>query len=119
MTKHTRFVQTKSLQFGRCKMAEFKIRITDESLIKALDKIVSDENYESRNQLVVHILTLYCSCRDKFIINSLPSIVNNLCQETITQTAETTQKLLEIFAPVLAEIDKKLNEIEIFIKNDI
>lgn len=100
-------------------MAEFKIRITDESLIKALDKIVSDENYESRNQLVVHILTLYCSCRDKFIINSLPSIVNSLCQEAITQQTEISQKILEISLPLLAEIDKKLDEIETYVKNDI
>lgn len=101
------------------KMAELKIRITDDDLLQTLDQIVSDENYESRNQLVVHILTLYCSCRDKFVINSLPTIVNNLCQEAISQQAEISSKILEIIIPLLADIDRKLQEIDVYTKNDI
>ena len=87
------------------------LRISNPKLIEELDRIVSEEKYESRNQLINEILELYVGTRSNFVCKALPSIVNSLCTEAMSQTTELSHKTLSEFVPLLEKISSEINYI--------
>ncbi len=94
-------------------MATVNIRITDENLLRELDRIVETEGYASRNQLINHILEIYVSARSQFASQALPSIVKNLCTDSIMQTIEISSQPLKTIVQLQSSIFNMLRDIAI------
>lgn len=60
------------------------IRDVPKKVVAVLDQIVKQDNYTSRNQFLVDILTTYAESRSKVFYKALPPIVKQLCKEEIT-----------------------------------
>ena len=78
-------------------MTEIKLRISNDELIRRLDEIVKAERYESRNQLICEILSLYVGAKDSFTCKVLPPIVNSICTQEIAKAFESSQITLDNF----------------------
>lgn len=85
-------------------MAKITIRMQDDKIIDALDEIVIKENYESRNQLICEILELYIGTKNSFITNALPTIINNLCMDSISHSNAASEKMYDNIVPILKKL---------------
>lgn len=97
-------------------MADLSIRIrgTSQWVVDMLDKIVAEEGYESRNQLINHILEAYATSRSDFFVSALPDITRELCRTAIDELAETVRthnKNIEITYKHIARIADELRAV--------
>lgn len=111
MTVHIKYAQTKLNRFGEKKeMAEIKIRV-DQKVLDALDALVEKEDYPSRNALLNEIITQYLTCKNDFLVKSLPSVIASLCRQELKTQSENAEKLLENVTPLFIKILNDLDDI--------
>ncbi|MFT3950669.1 MAG: hypothetical protein QM689_01675 [Oscillospiraceae bacterium] len=92
-------------------MAELKFRDINPTVIEQLDRIVKNENYDSRNQLVNEILTLYVASRNEFFLKALPPTVHSLCTNLITDQNEALEKTLDALIPIYRKLLDRMDEL--------
>lgn len=89
-------------------MTEIKIRISDESIVERLDKIIKEEGFSSRNQLINDILSQYVIMKDKLFLQNIPPVLKAICNENLSEqqqnNAFTLQKNIEIMQKILMEL---------------
>ena len=99
------------------------IRDVPKKVVEALDKIVKLENYTSRNQMLVDMLTVYAESRSKVFYNALPPIVKQLCVEEIDsykkQMSDTTALAARNISLAAIQLLKVIEWFEEYIMTDL
>lgn len=99
------------------------IRDVPKKVVEALDKIVKLENYTSRNQMLVDMLTVYAESRSKVFYNALPPIVKQLCVEEIDsykkQMSDTTTLAARNISLAAVQLLKVIEWFEEYIMTDL
>lgn len=89
-------------------MTEIKIRISDESIVERLDKIIKEEGFSSRNQLINDILSQYVIMKDKLFLQNISPVLKAICNENLSEQQQNNtfilQKNIEIMQKILMEL---------------
>lgn len=94
-------------------MADLNIRLrgTSQWVVDELDKIVQTEAYESRNQLINHILEMYVSSRSEFLLRALPEITREMCNASLEELSDHVTAVLHSLTITYRHIAKTADEI--------
>ena len=99
------------------------IRDVPKKVVEALDKIVKQDNYSSRNQMLVDMLTVYAESRSRVFYNALPPIVKQLCAEEIDrykkEMSDTTALAARNISLAAVQLLKVIEWFEEYIMTDL
>ena len=89
------------------------IRDVPKDVVESLDKIVKEDKYQSRNQLLIEIIERYISVKNEYFYGLLPSIVRSICLDELSQftdISKSTVHTISLAAQRLLTISQRLDE---------
>ena len=99
------------------------IRDVPKKVVEVLDKIVKQDNYSSRNQMLVDMLTVYAESWSRVFYNALPPIVKQLCVEEIDsykkEMSDTTALAARNISLAAVQLLKVIEWFEEYIMSDL
>ncbi len=100
-------------------MAEIKIRISDDRIIEELDRIVREEGFSSRNQLINDILSEYITTKDKLFLHNLPPILRSICNENLSFQQQNNTLILQKNTEIMQRILMELSDLRAIFLSDL
>ena len=102
-------------------MSKLNIVIRDipKEVINILDEFVLEQGYNSRNQLVVEILTRFSAIQNNLFAELLPQITRSILTEQIEKLATTNNVLLNTINSAIVKLVQQSQYIEHFIDDDL
>lgn len=94
------------------------IRDVPENVAKQLDIIVSEENYSSRNQLIVEILERYANIKEQAYVDALTPVVRTMIESEIHKLGEASDRVLRSTELVLLKLLKSAQKIDTYMTDD-
>ena len=95
------------------------IRDIPKEVINILDEFVLEQGYNSRNQLVVEILTRFSAIQNNLFAELLPQITRSILTEQIEKLATTNNVLLNTINSAIVKLVQQSQYIEHFIDDDL
>lgn len=96
----------------------FTIRDVPLEISNALDRIAIEKNYQSRNQLIVDILTQYVTTQDEAFVQSLPPIVRSMCKNELNFLQEQSLTCVNTMSLAVARLLRATQHIEQLLIDD-
>lgn len=101
-------------------MADQRITVRDipQDLVKQLDKIVCDENYSSRSQLIVEILSRYAKLKDRMYLDAVTPVIRCIIKDEIKQLSKMSKYTMEVVEKSSLKILKTSQQLNFYMGKD-
>lgn len=100
-------------------MAEIKIRISDDRIVEGLDKIIKEEGFSSRNQLINEILSQYVIMKDKLFLQNIPPVLKAICEENLSEQQQNNAFILQKNVEIMQKILMELSDLRAIFLSDL
>jgi hypothetical protein len=94
------------------------IRDMQDEILEKLDKLVIEKHYNSRNQLVVDILSRYAAVNDELYVQALNVVVRTMVREQLDKLSETSDSCLRSIEIAAKRLSKAAQKLDMYITDD-